>query len=133
MDLIQFFGRFHVLVLHLPIGILMLSALLELHTIYKRIPRNVLINWVWFWGGISAIGACVLGWMLSQGDGYTPEAIFIHRSFGISVVVIAFICWLYFKQAKKINRFLGSALAITQLFLLFSTGHYGANMTHGET
>lgn len=133
MDLIQFFGRFHVLVLHLPIGILMLSALMELHTIYKKTSRNPLIDWVWFWGGVSAIGACVLGWMLSQGDGYTADAIFIHRTFGISVVVIAIICWLYFKSAKKINKVTGSVLSVLQLFLLFSTGHYGANMTHGET
>ncbi|MGJ8693720.1 MAG: c-type cytochrome domain-containing protein [Thalassotalea sp.] len=136
MDLIQFFGRFHVLVLHLPIGILMLSALLELHTLYKKSVHNPLINWIWFWGGISATGACVLGWMLSQGEGYTAEAVFIHRSFGISVAVTAFICWLYFKQVKssnKINRVLGASFASIQLLLLFSTGHYGANMTHGET
>lgn len=133
MDLIQFFGRFHVLVLHLPIGILMLAALMEMHIIYKNSKRSLLLNWVWFWGCVSAIGACVLGWMLSQGDGYTADAIFIHRSFGISVVIIALICWLYFKSAKKINKVTGSVLSVLQLFLLFSTGHYGANMTHGET
>lgn len=133
MDLIQFFGRFHVLVLHLPIGILMLSALLELYILYKKIPRNNMLNWIWGWGAISAALACLLGWMLSQGDGYNDQAVFIHRSFGLSVIGIAIICWLYFKYTKKNHKVVGSILAFSQLFLLFTTGHYGANMTHGET
>lgn len=133
MDLIQFFGRFHVLVLHLPIGILMLAACIEIYTLAKNTTRQNILNWVWFWGVISAIVACVLGWMLSQGGGYQAEAIFIHRSFGLSVVAISIVCWLYFKSLKLNFKMLGYFLATSQLFLLFSTGHYGANMTHGET
>lgn len=138
MDLIQFFGRFHVLVLHLPIGILMLAAGMEMHSLFKKTPRHSTFNWVWFWGTVSAAAACVLGWMLSQGEGYTPEAIFIHRSFGISVVVIGCICWYYFKNVNSnktttLHQTVGYSLAAIQLLVLFSTGHYGANMTHGET
>ncbi|WP_076420956.1 c-type cytochrome [Colwellia sp. UCD-KL20] len=144
MDIIQFFGRFHVLVLHLPIGILLMSALMEIFYAVKNKPRNSLLTWVWFWGALSAIGACTLGYMLSLGGGYSDDAVFIHKSFGISVAVCSIICWIYFglflskkipnkKANTKTNKVVISALASLQLFLLFSTGHYGANMTHGET
>ncbi|MDU0355125.1 hypothetical protein RS130_15540 [Paraglaciecola aquimarina] len=133
MDIIQFFGRFHVLVLHLPVGILMLSALLEIYTASKKTPRNPLLNVIWFWGAVSAVAACILGWLLSQGEGYTADAVFIHRTFGILTAVTASIAFVYFTFVKQQIRIVIWVLSIGQLFLLFSTGHYGANMTHGET
>ncbi|EWH09171.1 hypothetical protein DS2_13899 [Catenovulum agarivorans DS-2] len=136
MDLGQFFGRFHVLVLHLPIGILMLAALFEIYTNIKKQQRNPLLNWVWFWGAMSAIVACVLGYLLSLGGGYSSDAVFIHRTFGISVAVISIICWLLFSKlnnATAAGKWIINTFAAVQLLLLFSTGHYGANMTHGET
>ena len=133
MDIIQFFGRFHVLVLHLPIGILLLAALMEIHIAFFKRERSNTINLIWFWGAISAIFACILGYMLSLGGGYSDDAVFIHKAFGISVAVVAIICTLIFSLQKKLNKSLTTVLASLQLFLLFSTGHYGANMTHGET
>ncbi|XPF94738.1 c-type cytochrome [Colwellia sp. RE-S-Sl-9] len=113
-----------------------MSALMEIFYAVKNKPRNSLLKWIWFWGAISAIGACTLGYMLSLGGGYSADAVFIHKSFGISVAVCSIICWVYFGAlipSKKTNKIVISALASLQLFLLFSTGHYGANMTHGET
>lgn len=133
MDIIQFFGRFHVLVLHLPIGILMLAALFEIYTIYKKISRNPLINAIWFWGAVSAIFACILGWLLSQGGGYTADAVFIHRTFGLLTALVAVITYLYVTFIQSRIPLVILVLSIGQLFLLFNTGHYGANMTHGET
>lgn len=133
MDIIQFLGRFHVLVLHLPIGILMLAAVIELFTSIKSKSRNKLLNTIWLWGAVSAIGACILGWLLSQGEGYTPDAVFIHRTFGILTAIIAVGAFGYFTWIKTHHKVIIWGLSLGQLFLLFSTGHYGANMTHGET
>lgn len=132
MDLVQFLGRFHVLLLHLPIGILFMAAFIEIYWVYKKQPRNQLIKVVWLWGAISAAGAAFLGYLLSLDGGYNEEAIAVHRNWAISVIVCSFFCWFYLGriagQGKKIISF-----SVLQLFLLFSTGHYGANMTHGET
>ncbi|MER2491585.1 c-type cytochrome domain-containing protein [Catenovulum sediminis] len=132
MDLIQFLGRFHVLVLHLPIGILFMAAFIEIYWVYQRQARNPLIKAVWLWGAITASGAALLGYLLSLGGGYSEEAIATHRNWALSVIFCSFFCWFYLSkiagQGKKIV-----GLSILQLVLLFSTGHYGANMTHGET
>ncbi|AWB65591.1 hypothetical protein C2869_03690 [Saccharobesus litoralis] len=149
MDIIQFLGRFHVLLLHLPIGILFMAAFIEIYWVYKKQPRNVLIKTVWLWGAVSAIGAAFLGYLLSLGGGYSEDAIATHRNWAIGVIVCSFFCWFYLgrltlkqKEGQQDGQKAGQqqgqgkqivALSVLQLFLLFSTGHYGANMTHGET
>lgn len=132
MDLVQFLGRFHVLLLHLPIGILFMAAFIEIYWVIKKQPRNPLFKAVWLWGAFSAAGAAFLGYLLSLGGGYSEEAIATHRNWAISVIVCSFFCWFYLGRiADQGKQIVG--LSVLQLFLLFSTGHYGANMTHGET
>ncbi len=137
MDLIQFLGRFHVLLLHLPLGILLMVACLEIYAVYKKQARPPLVKTVWLWGAISAAGAALLGYLLSLGGGYNEQAIATHRNWAIGVILCAFLCWFYFgkistKDEHKHRKSIVS-LSLLQLFLLFATGHYGANMTHGET
>ena len=133
MDLIQFFGRFHVLVLHLPIGILEMAACLEIYAFLKKRARSEVMQTVWLWGAISAIGTCILGYMLSLGGGYNADAVAIHMTYGISVAVFSIICWLLFgKNGTKATTSV-AAFSVVQLILLTLTGHYGANMTHGST
>ncbi|WP_017445603.1 c-type cytochrome domain-containing protein [Gayadomonas joobiniege] len=137
MDIIQFLGRFHVLLLHLPIGILFMAAVIEIYWVYKKQPRNTLIKAVWLWGAFTAVGAATLGYLLSLGGGYSQEAIATHRNWAVGVIICAFFCWFYLgrlankKQTGHGKKIVG--LSVLQLLLLFSTGHYGANMTHGET
>ncbi|WP_017446947.1 c-type cytochrome domain-containing protein [Gayadomonas joobiniege] len=137
MDLIQFFGRFHVLVLHLPIGILLMAAVLELYALFFNKQRTKTLQTIWLWGALSACGAALLGYLLSLGGGYNADAVFVHKAFAFAVIGCAFICWFYFcllsRISSKFAPFITTILCFGQLFLLFSTGHYGANMTHGST
>ncbi|WP_159084212.1 c-type cytochrome domain-containing protein [Saccharobesus litoralis] len=110
-----------------------MAALMEMHTSITGKQRNPLLNQIWLWGAISAIAACILGYMLSLGGGYNPEAVDIHKAFGISVATLSIICWLAFSIKSQLNKLLVLGLSGFQLLLLFTTGHYGANMTHGET
>ncbi|MFC3122413.1 hypothetical protein [Agaribacter flavus] len=137
MDFFQFLGRFHVLLLHLPLGILLMAACIEIYAVYKKQKRSPLIKTVWLWGAISAAGAALLGYLLSLGGGYSEQAIATHRNWAIGLILCAFFCWFYFgkispKEEHKHGKAIVS-LSFLQLFLLFATGHYGANMTHGET
>lgn len=140
MDLITFFGRFHVLVLHLPIGILLMAAVIEMSCAAFNKPRTQTLKTIWLWGLISACGAALLGYMLSLSGGYSEEAVFTHKAWAFAAIFCAFICWVFFakqktqstKNSKALSAVIYSLCSI-QLFLLFSTGHYGANMTHGST
>ena len=133
MDLVQFFGRFHVLVLHLPIGILLMAAVIEAYNTVRGNPRATTLNTVWLWGFISAVGASCLGYMLSLGGGYDPDSVAVHRTWGIATALCSLICWLLFRSRLGLAKPIILSLCIMQLLILFSTGHYGANMTHGPT
>ncbi len=69
-DPVLFFGRFHILVLHLPIGMLLLLAAFEVAVRFKRFKpmapaRGFII-------GLAAISAAVtagLGWLLATAGG----------------------------------------------------------------
>lgn len=100
MDLITFFGRFHVLVLHLPIGILLMAAVIEMSCVAFNKPRTKTLNTIWLWGLISACGAALLGYMLSLSGGYSEEAVFTHKAWAFAAIFCALICWIFFsKQA----------------------------------
>ncbi len=73
-----FLGRFHPVVLHLPIGVLIAVFLLELVTLLRepqklRLAIGVLLGF----GAISALTAMTLGLMLASGGGYDEETLSI--------------------------------------------------------
>jgi uncharacterized membrane protein/mono/diheme cytochrome c family protein len=136
-DWALFFGRFHPIMVHLPIGFLLIAALLELdRLVRKRAVSPNTITIILFWSAVSATLACVFGYLLSLGGGYDPETLNDHKWQGIGVAVFAWVAW-----AVKYER-IGSRLRIGQLLyvpalglavlLLLSAGHHGGSLTHGS-
>lgn len=133
-----FLGRFHPLLVHLPIGFLMLAFIMEVASRWSQfkklapaIPFSLLL------GGIAGIGACILGYLLSWSGDYDSNALWLHQWSGIVVTIFAFGC--YFLKVYPTSYFGISSkqLALfTQLALvglLSIAGHYGGNLTHGST
>lgn len=87
-DWTYFIGRFHPVLVHLPIGFLLIAALLE---IGKRIGKSVSdssITFILFWSSIGATMACIAGYLLSLGGGYDEELLSDHQWQGIGVAVL---------------------------------------------
>ncbi len=65
-----FFGHFHPLIVHLPIGFLLIAGLLELDRLTRRNTVSAhTITLILFWSAVSATMACVFGYLLSLGGG----------------------------------------------------------------
>jgi len=134
-DITAFLGRFHPLVVHLPIGILMMAGLMQILAWKSKKYANTLdsaIGLILFWGGISSIGAVAIGWLLSLQGGYDETLLFWHKWLGVLVTLMAFICW--FSKTKN-GSFYKSAMPITLFFvilLISVSGHLGGSLTHGE-
>ncbi len=136
-DFVLFLGRFHPLVVHLPIGFLFFAFVLE---IYSKIKKDTTftkgIPLALFSGAMSAVIACVLGYMLSLSGDYSENALDIHFWFGIATTIVAFVAWLIridkikFNSSKAIKTNISSLALI--VILLSVTGHYGGNLTHGS-
>jgi uncharacterized membrane protein len=96
MDFIYFLGRFHVLLLHLPIGILTLAIVFELLVRYR--PFKFLepaVSWTWLAGGVSGIGAVALGFMHAMESGFQDSpAVEAHRWAGITLTSLGLLIFL---------------------------------------
>jgi uncharacterized membrane protein len=134
MDFLFFVGRFHVLVLHLPIGILLLAAVV--HWLSRR-QDNVrmagALPFMWAAGALTAVITVVLGFLHFLEGGFTQPTVGIHMVTGTLVAVLAVVIW-YFSTRKPVSyQRLGTPLAAVVVVLLFVAGHYGGNLTHGST
>jgi len=136
-DIILFFGRFHPLVVHLPIGFLFFAFILEVYGRWQKDDKiKSAIPLSLFLGAISALVACVLGYMLSLSGDYDQGALDTHFWFGIATTVIAFGAWLISSRKLKVEVLEKGKAYIATLalivVLLSITGHYGGNLTHGS-
>ncbi|MFP5042336.1 c-type cytochrome domain-containing protein [Parasediminibacterium sp. JCM 36343] len=132
-----FFGHFHPVVVHLPIGILIIAFTLEMVRIRaKNDSLNKAVSISLCLGFISALISCLFGWLLSSSGGYNESTLFWHQWLGISVAVVAGITWLLKNNVAFIQGAIMSkvyvGLFLLLMFLLTFTGHLGGNMTHGE-
>lgn len=136
-DLILFIGRFHPLLVHLPIGFLLLAFLLECFARLERFKKAGLGNAVPFsllLGSISAIGAILTGYLLSLDGGYGEALLSTHMWLGITVAVLsllAFILRTSFFDRPKIKK-IYEGILLLMVVSLMATGHYGGSLTHGS-
>ncbi|MES2372452.1 MAG: c-type cytochrome domain-containing protein [Bacteroidota bacterium] len=128
--LIEFFGRFHPVLVHLPIGFLLLALILQwLSRKEKYMAILPAIRISFLLGMISAIASCLSGWSLSLGGEYDESTLDLHKWFGISVAVFSLIGYVF---SEKPNSLLKNVLSITTVLLIIITGHLGGTLTHGE-
>jgi mono/diheme cytochrome c family protein len=131
-DWTYFIGRFHPVLVHLPIGFLLAVALLEVGKwIGKITASDAVITFVLFCSAAGATLACAAGYLLSLGGGYDEELLSGHQWQGIGVAVFAWIAWLF--KSGRIS--VGHAIYLPVLgfatLLTFTAGHDGGSLTHG--
>ncbi|MFT6807621.1 MAG: hypothetical protein ACJA01_000841 [Saprospiraceae bacterium] len=127
LDLI---GRLHILILHLPIGILLLGVIFEwLHFLnFSKISVNVR-SMIFGIGSLSALGTCVTGYLLSTSGDYNYNLIANHQWAGIITTVFAFLTWWTVAKGKHtISPWIGLIIAGS----LSIAGHLGGTITHGD-
>ncbi|RZP12413.1 MAG: hypothetical protein EVA36_00670 [Flavobacteriales bacterium] len=136
MEAIFFLGRFHPLLVHLPIGFLILAILIESYcSIFKIKINRRIINFTWFIAFFSSVLTTILGLLVAETGHYIDENLFMHKIFGLSLTAISFISW-FLRLSIFSNLFSSSLKTFSNtiiIVLLTLTGHYGGNLTHGET
>ena len=130
--LMLFIGRFHPLVVHLPIGFLVaIAALQVLQWVFSfefRTAKRVLL-WLC---ALSAIASTALGTLLAAPGGYSGDLLSDHRWLGIATSVVC--VWMLYLHhlSGRFGRWGYSLLLLASLGLVSATGHYGGALTHGE-
>ncbi len=132
----QLLGRLHPLIVHFPIGLLVVALFLEWLTLNgKRPGLREGINWMVYLGAFSAVLATSLGWFLRTFDDYTGELVQLHQNLGITTAILSIIAAFLLQKtiAGKMPNYLAyRSLLVLSVISLTITGHLGANLTHGE-
>ncbi|WP_316748868.1 c-type cytochrome domain-containing protein [Pedobacter gandavensis] len=127
----EFIGRFHPILVHLPIGILLLGCLFQLLTINpKFVFLRPAIPVICLLGALAAIFSSGSGYLLSESGDYDGELVDLHFWMGISVSIISVLLYLMYRKGVK-ELFLNLTSA-TLVILITLTGHYGGSLTHGS-
>lgn len=135
--IVFFLGRFHPLVVHLPIGFLFLAVLLEIISIKPNFKKfKPVLSFVWLVGAIGSMLAVVLGFLLSWSGGYDEVPLGWHKWSGIFLMIISTV--RFFLGTKRIKLFhfprkqFKSLMVVLTGGLLLLTGHLGGSLTHGS-
>jgi uncharacterized membrane protein len=122
-------GRFHPLLVHLPIGILVLAIAFEWLSEYQRFQiLKPAIHTIISLGAITALFSCITGYLLSQNGEYDGATVSWHQWLGISVTIISFV-YVWVRSRSEIAA---KVFSVVVLVLLSITGHLGGSLTHGE-
>ena len=132
----QLLGRLHPLLVHFPIGLLVVALFFELFTLRKKRPGlREGINWMVFFGAASACISALFGWLLRTQENYSGDLVDNHQYAGIATMFFAITTALVLRNTIKKQSINLRAYRFMLLLTVIATtiaGHLGANLTHGE-
>jgi uncharacterized membrane protein len=126
----QFLGRFHPLVVHVPIGLILLVPVLE----FAGRSRPALHEAATFVLSLSVAGclvALMLGYLLAYGSGDAGAGVARHMWGGIALTIGVLACLLV-RSAPGGARAAYPYMLACVLGLLAWTAHQGGSLTHGD-
>jgi uncharacterized membrane protein len=126
----QFLGRFHPLVVHLPIGLLLLLPLLEIAGRFRPALLEAAM-FVLSLSVFSCVLALTLGYLLAYGSGEAGASVTRHMWGGIALTIGVGGCALVRGASGGLRGFYPWLLA-SVLVLLAWTAHQGGSLTHGD-
>lgn len=131
-------GRLHPLMVHFPLALVIVAALVELWRAMRRHdgPAPFAVTSVWF-AAVGGIGAACSGWTnAAYGGESTSVDLFLHRWGGIAVAALLVALAVTGTTASRAGRVGWSGLWRMGLVLCAVTvaavGHFGGNLVHGE-
>lgn len=128
----QFLGRFHPLVVHLPIGLLVLVPLLEV----AGSPRPALREAAGFVLALAFAGCLValsLGFLLAYGSGDAGKVVTRHLWGGVVLTIVVLMCLLAKPHSHSaVSGYAYPALLACMVIALVWTADMGGSLTHGS-
>ena len=132
------FGRLHILVVHFPIALLTVAALIEVLGILRRsqeVATGAPILLVL--GALGALASVVKGWVHAGYGTYTGDSATIlglHRWLGTAAALLALAALVLFIRAragdpKRLRTY--RIATIAGAVLVGAAGHFGGSLTHG--
>jgi len=129
---IMFLGRFHPVLLHLPIGAFLITFFLDIMgRIRKDYPRTAIVYGLGF-SAFFAVISCILGYFLSLEEGYEGDVVTNHLWLGIATATLIFSLFILMNSKKEGLKVVVLPVFLLTLIVMSLTGHYGSILTHGD-
>lgn len=139
----RFFGRMHPILVHFPIALLVVAAIVEFwRLLVARLDRPTPFSSTAIaFAAIAALLASSTGWLNAEHESAEEgRTLFLHRWLGIAVVVLSLGLLLVASQARAASsrREPSRAMTIFRLglfgtaILVGAVGHLGGEMVYGE-
>jgi hypothetical protein len=131
-DWLQFLGRFHPLLVHLPIGLIALFPLLEFMGARRRSLREA-AGFVLQLALVTCFASILFGLLLAYGSGENGTTVTRHLRGAIALALELLLCvsvrssWL---AGQRLRSY--SVLLAAVLITLAWTAHQGGSLTHGS-
>ncbi|HQQ96334.1 MAG TPA: hypothetical protein PLX35_03685 [Cyclobacteriaceae bacterium] len=130
-------GRLHPLLVHLPIGILLLAFLFEVLSRTRPFKKlRFAIRPALGIGTLAALASVVTGLYLADLGAYDERILRGHKYLGIATAALAVLIYVHRRYAivpdKIARKRIRLALFIALTFFIVLTGHFGGSLTHGN-
>jgi len=124
-----FIGRFHPIILHLPIGGLVALFVMEIINSYRpKLNLNSACSILLWFSVVTVIPSAVLGFVLASSGNYDDELLNLHKWLGW-LTALACVWLLYFNSKSKKTY---KVLLYANVIFLLVAGHFGGQLTHGK-
>ena len=125
---LQTFGRLHPLLLHLPIGLLLVTVIfLYVRRYFEGQGFDDLVNVLLHFTALTASLSTIMGLFLSLEGTFSSQELQLHKWLGVA---LSFLCWALLGLKRKLQIL--KPVGLVGVVLLIFTGHYGAALTHGQ-
>jgi uncharacterized membrane protein/mono/diheme cytochrome c family protein len=122
-------GRLHPMIVHFPIGLLFIAAFLEFLTWRNHQDLKPAIKTIVIVASISSVLSVALGLILANTGSYGSDTLPLHQWTGISTLLFSLVSAWYYRSGK---RNFAKIFLFTSCFSVIITGHFGAELTHGD-
>jgi uncharacterized membrane protein len=132
---VMFMGRFHPLILHIPIGALIALFFMEVINLYRpKLNLDSACNLLLWFSVFSIIPAVIAGFLLASSGSYNDNTLASHQWFGwFTALTCVWLLVLRQRKASKKGANLYKVFLFVNVVLLSLAGHYGGSLTHGST
>jgi uncharacterized membrane protein len=130
-----FLGRFHPLIVHFPIALLLVALLAEWLAAGRRIAGAAAFAGLLLWlGAIAAVLSAIAGLLLGSSGTYAGQVYDRHMVLGLAVAATSTVSALMWSLRDRGAGWVRAQRALLGLSvcLLIPAGHFGSTLTHGE-
>ena len=136
---VLFAGKFHPVVLHIPIALMILIVPFSLYLQFNKRHEiesgddsfSSLFEGVLYSVALICTATAILGFFLAAGGNYDQESLRFHKWLGVALALSTH-ALIYVRKAYSTNFKVWNASLFLTLVLMTAGSHFGGTLTHGE-